>query len=224
MKRLKLFTSGINIAQHAYVFVCLLNKYKNGWIFQLYHFLLLSPWSKRGRESDSGDHFHITSVNPQRAQIVLLFSSSTLSYLSESGPQFLKTAQKKLINNVLENVLKKEKQTNKNNKNNFPFIASRSRCCIIWSIMSVFYQELLITAGLLTTIPFRFPNLILNLDSTIYTASFYPMKFTGTGNCRVPAGKTCNYHEVSPQFLEPFSVDSADFPSRDPAIFSHHSF
>jgi hypothetical protein len=33
--------------------------------------------------------------------------------------------------------------------------------------MSVFYQQLLITVGLLTTILFRLQNLILNLDSTI---------------------------------------------------------
>ena len=69
-------------------------------------FLLLSSWSERGHESDSGDHFHITSVNPQRAQIVLLSFYSTLSYLSESGPQF-KDCSKKLINNVLDNVKKK---------------------------------------------------------------------------------------------------------------------
>ena len=35
---------------------------------------------------------------------------------------------------------------------------------------------------------------------------------------------TCNYHGVSPQFLQPFSVDSADFPCRDPTIPSPCSF
>ena len=127
-------------------------------------FLLLSSWSERGHESDSGDHFHITSVNPQRAQIVLLSFYSTLSYLSESGPQF-KDCSKKLINNVLENVKKKK---NKPTKITFLLLLlDLCRCWIIWSIMSVFYQEFLITVRLLTTIPFRLPNLILNLDSTI---------------------------------------------------------
>ena len=87
---------------------------------------------------------------------LFFYSPTQLCLIYQNQDLNLKTAQKKLINNVLENVKKKEKQTN---KNNFPFIASRSRCWIIWSIMSVFYQELLITAGLLTTIPFRFPNL-----------------------------------------------------------------
>ena len=27
-----------------------------------------------------------------------------------------------------------------------------------------------------------------------YTANFYPMKTTGTGNCGVPAGKTCTIY------------------------------
>ena len=44
------------------------------------------------------------------------------------------------------------------------------------------------------------------------------------------AGKPCNnyrtnnYHGVSPQFLQPFSIDSADFPCRSPAISSPCSF
>ena len=36
--------------------------------------------------------------------------------------------------------------------------------------------------------------------------------------------RSCNYHRVSPQFLQPFSIDSADFPCRDPAISSPCSF
>ena len=36
--------------------------------------------------------------------------------------------------------------------------------------------------------------------------------------------RTYNYHGVSPQFLQPFSIDSADFPCRDPAISSPRSF
>ena len=36
--------------------------------------------------------------------------------------------------------------------------------------------------------------------------------------------RTYNYHGVSPQFLQPFSIDSADFPYRDPAIPSPRSF
>ena len=35
---------------------------------------------------------------------------------------------------------------------------------------------------------------------------------------------TCNYHGVSLQFLQPFSIDSADFLFRDPAISSPRSF
>ena len=44
------------------------------------------------------------------------------------------------------------------------------------------------------------------------------------------AGKPCNnysinnYYRVSLQFLQPFSIDSADFPCRDPAISSPCSF
>ena len=30
--------------------------------------------------------------------------------------------------------------------------------------------------------------------------------------------RTYNYHRVSPKFLHPLSIDSADFPSRGPAI------
>ena len=36
--------------------------------------------------------------------------------------------------------------------------------------------------------------------------------------------RTYDYHRFSPQFLLPFSIDSADFPCRDPAISSPHSF
>ena len=36
--------------------------------------------------------------------------------------------------------------------------------------------------------------------------------------------RTYNYHRVSPQFLQPFSIDSADFPCRSPAISSPCSF
>ena len=36
--------------------------------------------------------------------------------------------------------------------------------------------------------------------------------------------RTYNYHRVSPQFSQPFSIDSADFPCRDPAIPSPYSF
>jgi hypothetical protein len=36
--------------------------------------------------------------------------------------------------------------------------------------------------------------------------------------------KSCNYYWVSPQFLQPFSIDSTDFPCRDPAISSPRSF
>ena len=34
----------------------------------------------------------------------------------------------------------------------------------------------------------------------------------------------CNYYEVSPQFLQPFYIDNADFPCRDPTIPSPCSF
>ena len=33
-----------------------------------------------------------------------------------------------------------------------------------------------------------------------------------------------NYHGVSPQFLQPFSIDSAGFPCRDPVIPSARIF
>jgi hypothetical protein len=36
--------------------------------------------------------------------------------------------------------------------------------------------------------------------------------------------RSCNSYGVSPQFLQPFSIDSADFPCRDPAISSPRSF
>ena len=36
--------------------------------------------------------------------------------------------------------------------------------------------------------------------------------------------RTYNYHGVSSQFFQPFSIDSANFPCRDPAIPSPHSF
>ena len=36
--------------------------------------------------------------------------------------------------------------------------------------------------------------------------------------------RSCNYHGVSPQFLQPFSIDNAGFPCRDPAIPSPRSF
>ena len=36
--------------------------------------------------------------------------------------------------------------------------------------------------------------------------------------------RTCKHHRVSPQFLQPFSIDRADFPCRDPAISSPRSF
>jgi hypothetical protein len=36
--------------------------------------------------------------------------------------------------------------------------------------------------------------------------------------------RTYNYHGVSPQCLQPFSIDSADFPCRDPTISSPRSF
>ena len=36
--------------------------------------------------------------------------------------------------------------------------------------------------------------------------------------------RSYNYHGVSLQFLQPFSIDSADFPCRDPAISSPRSF
>jgi hypothetical protein len=36
--------------------------------------------------------------------------------------------------------------------------------------------------------------------------------------------RSCNYHGVSLQFLQPISIDSADFPCRDPAISSPRSF
>ena len=52
-----------------------------------------------------------------------------------------------------------------------------------------------------------------------YTANVYPMKTMATGNC-----ENCNYHWVSLQFLQPFSIDSAGFPCRDPAIPSPCSF
>ena len=80
----------------------------------------------------------------------------------------------------------------------------------------------------------------LCIAGTIHTANVLTIKTTGTGNCGVPAGKICtiygiagkpcdnyrtyNYHGVSPQFLQPFSIDSADFPCRDPAISSPRSF
>ena len=67
-----------------------------------------------------------------------------------------------------------------------------------------------------------------------YTANFYPMKTTGTGNCEVPAAKIAgkhrddyrsyNHHGVSLQFLQPFSIDSGGFPCRDLAIPSPRGF
>ena len=36
--------------------------------------------------------------------------------------------------------------------------------------------------------------------------------------------RTYSYHRVSPQILQLFSIDSADFPCRDPAIPSPRSF
>ena len=36
--------------------------------------------------------------------------------------------------------------------------------------------------------------------------------------------RSCNYHGVSPQFLQPFSMDRAGFPCRDPEIPSPHTF
>ena len=36
--------------------------------------------------------------------------------------------------------------------------------------------------------------------------------------------KSCNYHGVSLQFLQPFSIDRAGFLCRDPAIPSPRSF
>ena len=33
-----------------------------------------------------------------------------------------------------------------------------------------------------------------------------------------------DYHGVSPQFLQPFTIDSTDFPCRDPAISSPRTF
>ena len=49
----------------------------------------------------------------------------------------------------------------------------------------------------------------------IYTANVLTIK---TGNCGRPAWKICL------QFLQPFSIDSADFPCRSPAISSPCSF
>ena len=69
---------------------------------------------------------------------------------------------------------------------------------------------------------------------TYYSANVLTIKTTGTGNCgenlhylwkraiRI-TGFPCNYG-VSPQFLQPFSIDSADFPCREPAISSPCSF
>ena len=77
------------------------------------------------------------------------------------------------------------------------------------------------------------------------TANFYPMKTTGNGNCRVPAGKICTINGKGmqelwgnpmiitgpiiitgfvPNYYSLFSIDSADFPCRDPAISSPRSF
>ena len=63
----------------------------------------------------------------------------------------------------------------------------------------------------------------LNDSRFKYTANFYPLETTGTCNCGVPAGKTalsmekgCNHHGVSPQFLQPFSIDSEVFPAGTP--------
>ena len=36
--------------------------------------------------------------------------------------------------------------------------------------------------------------------------------------------RSCNYHRVCQQLLQPFSIDSANFSCRDPAIPSPHSF
>ena len=54
----------------------------------------------------------------------------------------------------------------------------------------------------------------------VYIANLYPMKTMGTGNCVVMD----HYYGVSPQFLQPFSIDSADFPCRDHTIPSPRSF
>ena len=79
----------------------------------------------------------------------------------------------------------------------------------------------------------------------LHTANFYPMKTLGDcklwGPCRENlhylwkrvvsiVGKprdnyrSCNFHGVSPQFLQAFLIDSADFSCRDPAIPSHCNF
>ena len=39
-----------------------------------------------------------------------------------------------------------------------------------------------------------------------------------------PDYKSCNYHGISLQFIQPFSIDNADFPCRDPTIPSPRSF
>ena len=72
----------------------------------------------------------------------------------------------------------------------------------------------------------------------LYTANVLTIKTMGTGNCRGPCRENLHYLwkravrivgfpcncGVSLQFLQPFSIDSADFPCKDPTISSHQSF
>ena len=53
------------------------------------------------------------------------------------------------------------------------------------------------------------PFLIAKFDCINYSANVLTIKTMGTGNCR-----------ENPQFLQPFSIDSADFPCRGLAISS----
>ena len=57
-----------------------------------------------------------------------------------------------------------------------------------------------------------------------YTANFYPMKTTGTGNCGVPAGKICTIYGKGLLELRGNLMIITGFPCRDPAIPSPRNF
>ena len=126
---------------------------------------------------------------------------------------------------------------------------SSRRCCFAW-VTTQWCLEYLFWAWPTTSnihSGWKF-NGIANIPQIFHcclkrcTANFYPMKTTGTGNLRDPCRenlhclwkravrkpcdnyRSCNHHGVSLQFLQPFSIDSADFPCRSPAISSPCSF
>ena len=65
----------------------------------------------------------------------------------------------------------------------------------------------------------------LGIAGSLQGKSALSMK-KGCKNCKKKHDnyRIYNHHGVSPQFLQPFSVDSADFPCRYPAIPSPRSF